>query len=416
MHPRSRSQAYDRNSVLVLLGLVVITALSVVEPGHATRSGAVVAAVLAVRGLWVGRRLAAPDWAALGLVGVSTTAYLFLGRAEHTLLLYADVVALALLYVSVRLSIDRPLYLWSVVATFVVTCGWMALNMVESVSPEGITIPGRYTFEGLNSNFVAYCMAAAVFLLAGVLLELLGARKWLLSAACVAVAGLPVVGLLATGSRGALLAAVASVLALLALPLLSRLRTWWWLTLAGLAAAAWAGGLLDAAVASLLGTDDREDGTLNGRLTMWPEARRAIAESPLLGHGIGTSMERNGGVANHNALLDLGVDLGLVGITCWAVCVALSLRAGTGGAGLNFWVVGSTALLLPILSTGYWHVTAVVWILLAVVSRQPVLQQLAYDPGWLGPRAATAAVAADVRVAVSAARRRVRVAGVLQDT
>ncbi len=61
--------------------------------------------------------------------------------------------------------------------------------------------------------------------------------------------------------------------------------------------------------------------TLNSRTTLWSEAYAAIAEQPVFGYGLSASrgifLEETGLGGGHNAVLNVGVDLGLLGLVVW---------------------------------------------------------------------------------------------------
>ena len=74
------------------------------------------------------------------------------------------------------------------------------------------------------------------------------------------------------------------------------------------------------------GEDQAELATLNSRTDLWTVAVSAIERQPLFGYGVGASrgiFEAEIGLGGaHNAVLNVLVDLGLVGALCWLALIA----------------------------------------------------------------------------------------------
>ncbi len=358
-----------------------VFAAAAVSPGHASRTGALVAVAVIAAQLLHGRRLRRLDAAAGVFVAWITVSAFFSSDSDAARYLYWDLVAGALLFVAIRLSVEAGKHVAIVGGAFVAATVYMTLNL-QPAEIRAPTATGsgevlfRSTYGELNGNHVAYAMTVACFLL---LVLTHGGRVWLVRVLAFAGAGaLFHFGVRATDTRGAV-TAVALMLALLPLskvlaPVLRRLSLRLFTVGAVVLFVALSVGLLARVLEGRLTKDARETGTLNGRLEMWPRALESIRESPLAGKGPGTSMELNGGVAMHNALLDVMVDFGLVGLVLWGGVVLASVRAThEDTSGISYRVLAGTAMLAPVLLSGYWFSSAAAWGILGLMSTFSVL-------------------------------------------
>ena len=128
-------------------------------------------------------------------------------------------------------------------------------------------------------------------------------------------------GLIATKTRNAVLGVAVGVAVLLWSLYRGRQRL---LVLALALLAATVGALLfsDRVVAYFVRGESAERlASLNSRTVLWGEAYAAIAEQPVFGYGLSASrgifLEETGLGGGHNAVLNVGVDLGLLGLLVW---------------------------------------------------------------------------------------------------
>jgi O-antigen ligase len=184
------------------------------------------------------------------------------------------------------------------------------------------------------------------------------------------------VGIVLTGSRGALLAVIllATWVACYRLNYRAALKVVYVLVVLGAIAisAGWTDPLLR------LGANSRERGDLNGRLVLWPIARREFSNHFWLGNGHGTFRGLNPlGFGAHNALLEFGVGLGVCGIVLFVLFLYFSLiqetRALADGRQRALILGAVLSVSAPILLSGQWDQSPVAWLLFAIVSRVPVL-------------------------------------------
>lgn len=139
-------------------------------------------------------------------------------------------------------------------------------------------------------------------------------------------------GLLGTQTRGAVLGAVVGVL--VALTALFRGRrlvaSWLVVVVAGAGVVVLAIGTITAYF--VRGESTERLASLNARTTLWALARDAVLEEPLFGYGLGATrglfLEETGLGGGHNAVVNVAVDLGLVGLVVWtALLLVVTVNA-----------------------------------------------------------------------------------------
>lgn len=138
-------------------------------------------------------------------------------------------------------------------------------------------------------------------------------------------------GLLATQTRGAIVATALGIVVLLVSSRDGRriIDVGVALVVVGAGVALWASTTIAEYFAR--GEDPEKLATLNERTVLWDAASGAFALRPLFGHGVtasqGIFLEETGLGGGHNALINVLVELGLVGAVCWLLLVA-SIIAG----------------------------------------------------------------------------------------
>lgn len=302
---------------------------------------------------------------------------------------------------SLRLSITRTVcavvvvYLVAVLRTrmhvLVVVYGYLVgcaiatvlLVLAKISGPEGQRIPFA---ADLNINYVAYALAAGLGLLVMVHRLHTGHRVRVVMPFTFAIVIL--LGIVVTGTRGALLSAAVLVLWLVVSSALRRppLHLWW--TAVVIAATVLVTGLFDQ-LTLLFESGSRSTGDWSGRLKVWPLARDAWIENPVLGVGAGAFETTNEmSIGAHNAILEIGASLGAVGVALF-VAVVVSLLRVRGGLNSEQALVVGAFLSTTALSylTGMWDLAIAGWIVLAVVAsavnvlRTPVVAELAPREG-----------------------------------
>jgi O-antigen ligase len=156
-------------------------------------------------------------------------------------------------------------------------------------------------------------------------------RPWVYAA----LLAVQVYGLVASHTRGAVLGAVAAVLVVqwnVLSSLVRRLEYALGIAVAGVLAALVA---LDTILTYVSRGESVEQlSTLNSRTELWTFALDAAAQKPLYGWGVGASqgifLDEIGLGGGHNMIINVLVDLGVVGLLAWAALVgATVLRAAT---------------------------------------------------------------------------------------
>lgn len=368
---------------LLVVGTVV--ALTPWQPDFALRTGAAVCGVVlvvSVRGLRVRR---ADVYAVLYAV-LALTSTVWAVDADVTDLGVKNTIACVVLFLTVRAVVRRPRDLRGIAAALVIGCGiglyrlWQANPTGRQLRLQYDSAAARVGIEGLNYNALAYAFAtgaAAVVLLWATSGPTRRRRATLLSAVAVLAMW---VGVLLSGTRGAVVGIVVMLAWLFVTRFAPPQKAFRWLVAAVIMAnvlvfSGWADGLLRSTSAS----SGRETGDLNGRLRIWPFARDAFWDHPFIGHGVDGVIALYGNplrIAAHNALLDVGVGLGLVGIVLFVATLWTALAQTTEWTSpTRYVVVGAfVAVTAPIMLSGYWSEAPVFWIALGLFSSLGVLE------------------------------------------
>jgi O-antigen ligase len=211
----------------------------------------------------------------------------------------------------------------------VVTCAMVAVGVIAPSSRGPLQVD-RFNWLATHSVVVGQFLALALVLSAVLAvgtqwLEDAGPRRlwyWTATAICV-------VALVANNTRGSAAAAAAGLLVGVGLTLPRRLRS------SSLLLVAYAGTLIALTSTSLIaewiirGESAQALGTLNSRLPYWElQVSRVLSESPFTGFGLGSSriifVDETGLGGSHNALLNVLVDTGLLGLSVWLAMLAAS--------------------------------------------------------------------------------------------
>lgn len=375
----------------VLAGpLALVLAMSVINPTWALRWGAVVCGVAAASAILLQWRPQVPDVAMLTLVMLGYASRYWSDLPTETAVGFENYLGLGAVFLGVRAVTGvNPRTHLTLARGYVLGCAYAAINLILEAGEIRLRIDAtaeRIALDnevGATTNYLAYCFAGGVALLA--LLwhnrrpALLGRLASYLFVATMAAA------INLTGSRGAAVGFVLT-LAWLVFQRFCPNRGWWWL---------WGGisamnliivtGVLDGQLARLAGNRLRDTGTLNGRLLVWPDARETFLESPFIGLGLHVFPERSViKAAAHNALLDIGVALGLVGLALFGVVTVWVLFVESTGHSERTRLLGTFAIAVaPALATGYWVESPALWGLLGLLTASV---QVDGKPDLLGSR------------------------------
>lgn len=353
--------------------------MSVFAPGYAARYGAAALAGFTLIRLAGRARLGRPDALALAIVTWVLASQFWAVDQDTSWSSLKDVVGALVLFMAVRLIIETRTQLRLVALSYLGGCVWAVYQLAtqDSVSEAGAALsdaPVRGTIEGVNANYLAYALSVGIVM---VVLAWSLKRPALLGrlATYALVAAIYGLGVLQTGTRGALVGLV-FLAGWFVLCRVRRPRTLglaWVVMLAAVLTVA--SGVLDNQIRSRLTVSNRETGTLNGRLDSWPAARELFLDHPIFGTGIDGFIYMNRGIAAHNAVLDLGAGLGIVGIALFAWCFGTAIGVASRGADRRVRVLvigGFLTVTAPILASGYWHQSPAFWLAVGMLSKLAV--------------------------------------------
>lgn len=197
-------------------------------------------------------------------------------------------------------------------------------NLVEPVP--------RFSWFVVHPVVAGVYLATAIILAMGYARRAAAGRRWPTSVywACAAICG---VALGATRTRASLGAAIVGLVVLLALSV-RRVR-WLDIAVAACLALVLVGIVASDTILEFVQRDQsaEEITTLSTRTELWSEALAATTETPFAGFGLQAARalfyETSGLGGGHNALINVLVELGLVGTFCWAavlVTTAVAIR------------------------------------------------------------------------------------------
>lgn len=348
--------------------LLPIHAAAVFAPTNPTlviRHALIVAAVTVVAS---GRlpRLAAPDYAAAALAAWATAAHIGsdLPAEDWEATCYR---AAAVLFIACRHTITDGRAARSVAVSLVAGCLYAATEVVTQPAPAGID-GWRPTLDNVNINYVAYALATGAVV--AVVCTAPHARRvratgWLVAAALTATT-------VRAGTRAALVALALAAVVLVAQRVTRRAGLRPTIAVAVVTMAAFASGAHTmVGFGWLEGLFERRTDDLSGRLVVWPYARQVWESSPWTGIGPGAFPASNPlGVGAHNLVLQVGVEIGVIGLAIYLATLAATLKAA---AHANRSAVALLlAAWLPIWLSGYWGLSPVAWLTLALWSRLTV--------------------------------------------
>jgi O-antigen ligase len=249
----------------------------------------------------------------------------------------------------------------------------------------GENIAGRFTVEGLNANYVAYCLATAVPVVISLYWNSGKTRSINMAVFALAVFGFSIV---LTGSRGASGALVVA-LGLFCLYQF-RSRLFMGVLTAGAMMAASAGAYLMVPEETQLRlmsdfAGGSADAAFTGRLDVWPYALKLYSENLISGIGPGTFAETNPLlIGAHNVFLSVAVESGTVGLILFVTAVFIAARRARY-LSWDHWGKWSMLILLavwtPIALTGIWETASAAWFAWAWVGNAAVLFPRAGETG-----------------------------------
>lgn len=234
----------------------------------------------------------------------------------------------------------------------------------------------RATIVGINQNYIGYALAAggAIALIWWESsAKTLRQRSLLLAYAAVMFAGIQL-----TGTRGALLGIATVLVWALVHRLAPRLAFTILVVSVSVVSYVIITGHSERMLVRLEG-GVRSDGTLAGRLILWPQARQLWSEHWVSGIGAGGFRSVNGlDLVAHNVILETGVGLGVVGVALLLAMWWFALASDSKPVPRrrrSLLIGGFVAAVAPAYLSGAFEYTAPSWVALAIVSRIAVLAQ-----------------------------------------
>lgn len=342
------------------------------------------ASLSGIVGLLNGGRFFRADFFVLAYAALSAASYLWTENDEATLFEILYVGGCVLLFLASRLTLRRGRDLIVSAVSFLVGSTVIGLQLVitsgASIRLTYDTSDARYSLESVNANYSAYTFATASFV---AILLFLRFKSPLARSLLALDVLFMYICILLNGTRGALLS-LALLVGWAALAFIGKrlaLRTV--VVISGGTALLAFVGVLDGIVRTFVPATGREAGNLSGRLEAWPVARDVFWQNPFFGHGVGyfrVAPENYLHFAAHQALLDVGVGIGFVGVALFVGLIVFSLR-DQPPVGLALLSSGAfVAVMGPILISGYWHSSPVFWASLALASRSFLLCREKVDP------------------------------------
>lgn len=361
--------------------VAIVVGSAVVDASFALRWGAVACVLVVVSRIAVYRptRL---DYAVLALGAAPTLSYTWTVSTTDTLLAMQNYIGFAAIFLGVRAAVVDRRSLILIARGHLAGCIFAATQIVLEAGTfrygfdTGAERLGLDVARGAGTNYLAYAFVVG---LAVIVLVWSTTRPAMLGRlTLLAIAALLWLGIVQTGTRGAVVGIVMFVVWIMvqkAFP--GRGLAALWGVAVGLNALILT-GLADGTLAGLSGSSSRDTGTLNGRLEMWPAAREVFYDHPLNGVGADAFIKINPLQAGaHNALLDLGTGLGILGVGLFVFIIWRALIVGPRALTprRRALLIGSLlATVTASVSTGYWIEAPTLWALLAMFSRLEILQ------------------------------------------
>lgn len=374
MLPPSGLRMASRDLAAVLLA--VEAAVSSFDLDFGLRHGVILCVLALVLSLH-DVRFRSADVVAIAFAGLSVASFAWTISPATTRTNAANIAAGAIIFIAVR-TVSRSRRCWRIIAGGLVVGAVYAVYRLytENALQARLTFDlqsDRFGLEGVNPNYLAYAIVTTSMVLWLLWLSSAKPGRWILPVLGVTV--ISYMGVLVAGSRGALIAAILSLLwvgwhfVIRPSEKSHRLA----LLLVGLVAleAAIVSGRFERLISGILQQSVRERGDLNGRFVLWPAAWDWWTRHPLLGTGAGTFADVSPipGVPAHNFVLDIGTGVGILGVFMFLWLLSQALIVETRRHRCRSIVVGSYALVsAPMLFSGFWYQSPVFWLSLGLVT------------------------------------------------
>jgi O-antigen ligase len=377
---------------LLAVPVAVVAGAAVGEPTFALSYGVMICAAVFAFGL-PKFRTQTPDILAVCLTLFTVTSFFWTVSPEATDLNVKSQFGVVVMFLAVRAVAVDGRNIAVIVVGYLAGCGYSLALQSKGMDAQIAAGGDRFSIAGLNQNYLAYslCTAAALLVIlwiqwtpfAGRGLYLFGRLTFL------TVAFTLCVGVVWTGTRGAEVSLLGLAMWIVCHRFAPRRGLSILYGAVIVAALAILTGFFDQLILSHLSRTFRESGDLNGRLFLWPLARRIFADHPFIGTGAGTFRVLNGlNLPAHNVILEFGTGLGMVGVGLFVGTLVTALITGTRAMDghTRALLVGSMVVVsAPIFLSGAWDQSPAAWVAIALFSRIAVLVPALKRPesGWL---------------------------------
>jgi len=365
---------------LAALALAVVSATSVFDSGLSLVTGAVVGSVI------LATRLATMTVGALEIFAIALTVLYAMSllwaidfeRSRH---IVAYQVGLLLMFLAVRAVATSRREIVLIACGYVLGCVCAVILLIRQNPGVATGLERsrlRYGIDGLNVNYLGYALATG--LVAAVVAVCLARRRTRMAMAVLIPAAGMVFGIVQTGSRGALAAALLVVIWSVVHRHVGRFGVEVMAAAVGVLSLMLASGLLDDWLRVVDSLSWRSTGDLANRLYVWPLARTVFADHWVTGIGAGGLRSMDLGIGAHNAILELGCGLGVLGVVLFVGWLVSGLLGSTRNAAYRTLLVGGAlACWAPMLMSGHWELAPPLWILLGLLSRLHVVPNRSAD-------------------------------------
>lgn len=360
---------------MILVGIVLF--LAILAPNFSFRTGALICGCVILLSVPSGYRFQLSDVLIVTYAVLAGLSLLWTKSIELTHNSFMNATACAAVFIAVRVAVGRKrdyLFLaWAMIAGSLVSVAIMVLSAGE-LGWVYEAAGRRIGLDGINLNYTAYALATTTVLILSLLLTT-GVRSSRMRHLGVLTLLLCMyVGIVLTGTRGALVSFGIVCAWWLFARINLRLAYGVLITSFVVANLAMVFGWIDIVLSKLKFDSSRDTGDLNGRITIWPTAREAVAESPLIGHGVGSFPSNQSnfwGIHAHSAVLDIGTGLGVLGLLLFFGALWHALNFGIINHPYFKYLVGGAfiAVSMPILLSGFWTESPVFWGGAGLISR-----------------------------------------------
>ncbi len=346
------------------LALALIGALVVCVPTVALIVGPFIAATVVLTSRPIRLRMDWASWAAVTLAAWSLASVLWSDQTMVTVRGAATFGAGLVIFILLRSSVSTVEHLRAVAIGYLVGC----IALFVRIAVLAATWTTRQTIYRLNlpdvnANYAGYAFALGFAMI--ILVFATGPRNRWWHIALVVGAVVLAAGIILADTRASFASPVILILWLVVSRFTKKPPLVTLTALIGIAAVAIVTGVADKAslvFESLLG---RPTGDWSGRLTIWPVAREWWLGHLLTGTGMNTfARSDNHIIGPHNVLLDLGVDLGVVGVLLFLAILWFALSKPNEKSLVGAFIAVSALGYL----TGVWESTPAAWAGLAVFS------------------------------------------------